>query len=503
MKKLLAANSISSLIYQIIAIVCGFIVPRLILSTYGSDVNGLVNSITQFLGFISFLDMGVSAVTRSALYKPLADRNNKKISEIMSSSGKFYRRLAMLLLVYVVILIFVYPVIAKQKFDFGYTAFLIAAISISSFAQYYFGLVNSLLLNADQKGYIPSIIQSITLVVNTAASITLMQSGASIQTVKLTTSLIFLVRPIFLNLYVRKKYQINKNVKYEKEPLEQKWNGLAQHVAAVVLSGTDSAILTVFSSLSSVSVYSVYNLVLMGVKQLLDAATAGFDGLFGKLYAKKEISQLNNIFGWFEWGVHTAATFIFGCTAVLIIPFVSVYTIGITDADYYQPLFATVLTLATAMICIRLPYIKLILIAGHYKQTQQNYTIAVIMNLAVSIVMVWKFDLIGVAVGTLAAMVYQTVWMAWYDSKNIICWEFKKFLKQIIVDIITVVVAVPLTKGFVLKETTYFAWFILAVQVALVWLTVVLVVNLIFYRERIIGGFKMAKNILIKNKGAK
>ena len=154
MKKLLALNSISSLFYQAISIICAFIIPRLILSTFGSDVNGLVNSISQFLGFISFLDMGISAVTKSALYKPLAEHDNKKISEIMVSSGKFYHKLAIILLCYVLILFFVYPIIVNRTFGFFYTIFLIAAISISLFAQYYFGIVNSLILTADQRSYI-------------------------------------------------------------------------------------------------------------------------------------------------------------------------------------------------------------------------------------------------------------------------------------------------------------------------------------------------------------
>ena len=69
-KKKLIYNTISSLIFQVTTIVCGFILPRLILNAFGSNVNGLVNSITQFLGIISFLELGVGAVVQSALYKP-------------------------------------------------------------------------------------------------------------------------------------------------------------------------------------------------------------------------------------------------------------------------------------------------------------------------------------------------------------------------------------------------------------------------------------------------
>lgn len=69
----------------------------MILESFGSDVNGLVNSITQFLGVITLLDLGVGAVVQSALYKPLAENDTDTISKIYVSANKFFRRLAEIL----------------------------------------------------------------------------------------------------------------------------------------------------------------------------------------------------------------------------------------------------------------------------------------------------------------------------------------------------------------------------------------------------------------------
>lgn len=212
--KKLALNTITSLILQLVTVVCGFILPRLILESFGSDVNGLVNSITQFLGVITLLDLGVGAVVQSALYKPLTEKDTDMISKIYVSANKFFRRLAEILLVYVVLLMIFYPLIVNKSFGHMYTALLIAAICISSFAQYYFGIVNSLLLNADQRGYIQYTAQIITLILNTIACYIVIKLGASIQIVKLTTSLIFLIRPFFLVLYVKKHYSINRKITY-------------------------------------------------------------------------------------------------------------------------------------------------------------------------------------------------------------------------------------------------------------------------------------------------
>lgn len=463
------------------------------METFGSDVNGLVNSITQFLGVITLLDLGVGAVVQSALYKPLADNDTNMISKIYVSANKFFRRLAEILLVYVVLLMIFYPMLVNKSFGHMYTALLIAAICISSFAQYYFGIVNSLLLNADQRGYIQYVAQIITLILNTFACYIIIKLGASIQIVKLTTSLIFLLRPLFLVFYVKKHYSIDKKITYTEEPIKQKWNGMAQHFASYVLNGTDNIVLTMFSTLGNVSIYSVYNVVIIGVKNALLSVTNGFQSLIGEMLAKKETMKLNAFFGFVEWFLHTGTTLVFGCTGVLIVDFVRVYTYGINDADYIQPLFAVLITIANAGHCLRLPYNILILAAGHYKQTQSNYIIAMILNIVVSIATVKMWGLVGVAIGTLIAMAYQTVWMAKYDSKNIICWPFKNFLKQCGVDAITVIIASLATFKIPMLSVSYVSWFLLAIEAFGIWLIISIVINTIFYRERVLSIFIRVK----------
>lgn len=489
----LALNTVSALALQVVSVICGFILPRLILETFGSDVNGLVNSITQFLGVITLLDLGVGAVVQSALYKPLADNDTNMISKIYVSANKFFRRLAEILLVYVVLLMIFYPMLVNKSFGHMYTALLIAAICISSFAQYYFGIVNSLLLNADQRGYIQYVAQIITLILNTFACYIIIKLGASIQIVKLTTSLIFLLRPLFLVFYVKKHYSIDKKITYTEEPIKQKWNGMAQHFASYVLNGTDNIVLTMFSTLGNVSIYSVYNVVIIGVKNALLSVTNGFQSLIGEMLAKKETMKLNAFFGFVEWFLHTGTTLVFGCTGVLIVDFVRVYTYGINDADYIQPLFAVLITIANAGHCLRLPYNILILAAGHYKQTQSNYIIAMILNIVVSIATVKMWGLVGVAIGTLIAMAYQTVWMAKYDSKNIICWPFKNFLKQCGVDAITVIIASLATFKIPMLSVSYVSWFLLAIEAFGIWLIISIVINTIFYRERVLSIFIRVK----------
>lgn len=494
----LVKNTAASLVFQVTTILCGFILPRLILNQYGSEVNGLVSSITQFLGIIGFLELGVGSVIQSTLYKPLADRDNEKISEIIVSGQSFFSKLARILLVYVVILVIVYPFIAKQNFGWIYTATLIIAMSISSFAQYYFGIVDRLLLTADQKGCIQYNSQTISLILNTTACAIFIYFGASIHIVKLTTSLIYLARPLFIRLYINRHYKINRKVCYTEEPIKQKWNGVAQHVSAVVLDSTDSIVLTVLASLSDVSIYSVYHLVIYGVKQLLISMTNGIQSLLGELWAKQELDELKKTFGWSEWAIHTGTVFVFGCTGILILPFISIYTSGIYDANYIQPLFAVLITLAHAGHCLRLPYNIMILACGHYKQTQHCYIIAAILNIVVSVTTVKLWGLIGVAIGTLMAMLFQTVWMAYYNSQSMLKWPFINFLKQLLVDVVTVIIAVGMTYWIPMIDRNFFWWIVLSVEVAAIWGGVMFVINYLLYKDKVIKLLTILKRKFIK-----
>ena len=497
-KKRLFYNTFSSLIFQVTTIICGFILPRIILNAFGSNVNGLVNSITQFLGIISFLELGVGAVVQSALYKPLIEKKQDDVSKIIGSANKFFRRIAQILLVYVITLIFFYPIFVSEDYGFAYIATLIVAISISSFAQYYFGIVNRLLLIADQRGYIQYNAQTIAVIGNTVVCYILIVLGCSIQVVKLTTSLIYLLQPFFIHLYVRKYYKINTKIKYDEEPIPQKWNGIAQHVAAVILDGTDTVVLTIFSTLADVSIYSVYYLVVKGVKQLFMSMTNGITSLIGELWARQELSELRKTFGWTEWIIHTGTIFVFGVTAVLIVPFIKVYTLGIHDADYNQPLFATLIVSANAVHCLRLPYNIIILAAGHYKQTQNNYIIATALNIMISILAVKRWGLVGVAIGTLIAMSYQTMWMAWYDSKNIIEWPLMNFFKQIAIDSITVLICSIVSSLFPMHSVSYLGWIINAIEVSVTWLLIMVIINSIFYRDKMFRLINIFKTRLTK-----
>ena len=319
MKKKLILNTILSLLLQVTTVICGFILPRQMLEYYGSDVNGLVQSIAQFLSIVSFLELGVGQVIQSGLYKPLSVGDMDSVSKVLKSGTVYFRKIAFSMLGYILILVVFSPYIFEEKYGWTYTATLILAMGISSFAQYYFGLIDNILLNADQKGYVPFAIKIILNVFNVIILMCLIQQGNTIQVVKIASAAIFLLSPIMVRWYINLNYKINRKIVYTEEPIKQKWNGVAQHIATVVLEGTDVIILTIFSTLTNVSIYSVYSMVIAGVRQLYTSATAGIQSMIGGLWAKGELESIEGVFQGVEIVLHFTVVFLFSCFFVLLL----------------------------------------------------------------------------------------------------------------------------------------------------------------------------------------
>lgn len=460
---------ISNLFLQIIVILYGFIVPKITIDYFGSDVNGLVSSITQFLAYITLLESGFGPVVKATLYKPLAKKDTNTIANILRASEKFFRQIALIFVLYIIVLCFVFPFIAKADFDIIFTVSLVVIIGISTFAEYYFGMTYRLFLQAEQKTYIISIIQIFIYILSAIAVITLAIAGCNILMIKLVTGLIFIIRPLAQNFYVKRKYRINLKEASGDYKIKQKWDGLAQHIAAVIHGNTDITILTIFTTLAEVSVYSVYYLVIAGIKKIVQSFNSGIDASFGDMIAKKEDDNLRKKFSSYELLYISIMTIIFATTIILITPFVVVYTKGVDDADYYRPLFGCLLVISEYIWAIRAPYSSITLAAGHFRETRKGAWVEALTNIIISLILVPRFGIVGVTIGTIVAMLIRTVEFTYHANKYILKRSILESVAKITLSVMSIVI-VSVIFCFVKLPTpdSYSSWIVNAMIVLVV-----------------------------------
>lgn len=435
-------NVISNLLLQLITIISAFIIPKIILKTFGSEVNGLISSLTQLLNFVTLLEGGLSGIILANFYKPLYDKDNNKISSVLKTTQKIYKKISIIFAIYTLIIGIFYPLIIKTSFSYLYIFTLVLILSFSLFIQYNFSLSYKLLLYADKKVYIVSFSQIISTILNIILFYFSVKIYPNIHFLKMISAIVFLIQPLIFNYVVKKNYIIDKNASVNNELLKSRWDGFATNIAYFIHSNTDIAILTIFAPLKIISVYSIYCLVVSGLKQAVTAVSSGISPSIGQIYAKGDKDELEKKFAIYEYIIFVMSFFLFVVGGLLITPFVLLYTKDITDVNYNQVTFGILLIISEFFYCIREPYINLAYSANKFKDIRKSAYIEAGINIFLSIIFVIKFNIVGVAIGTIVAMLYRTIYHVYYLKNHIIYRNTIHFISKFIIFLLTSIVGI-------------------------------------------------------------
>lgn len=496
-KNVTMLNALTNIILQITTIISGFIIPRMILKSFGSEVNGLVSSLNQILNYISILEGGVSSVIMANLYKPLLQNNKEKISSIVATSSKFFRKISVIFVVYSLGVAIIYPLVTHSSFSFGYVFALTIILAINLFIQYTFSLSWKILLNADKKVYIVSLIQILLIILNTIVFVVLINAFSSIHILKFISALVFCLQPILYKIAIDKYFKLDSKAKVDNSLIKERWNGFGINIAAFIHFNTDITILTVFTDLKTVSVYSVYMMVATGLRQLVMATSSGISPSVGQAYSKGNKEELNKMFDRYEFIIVFLTMFLFTIGAILITPFVMIYTSGVTDVNYFQPMLGYLLIIAEGIYCIRDPFISLAYSANKFKEITKPAYIEAILNIVISIIFVYKFKIVGVAFGTIVAMIYRAAFHIIYVKKHILNRPIRKFLKNFgcffIISLIFVLIS---TNLFPIEIGSIKDWLIKAVIYCVGLFAAYVAISFLFFKNQ----FSYYKGLFIKNK---
>ncbi len=413
-------NTIAALTLRLVTMAIGLIMPQLMIRSYGSELYGLASSIGQFLSYAMLLEGGIAGVVRAVLYKALASKDNEQLSRIIQATRSFFNKLAMIMMVYVVALCFLYPRIINDTFEPLFTGSLIVIIAVSTLMQYCFGMTYSTLLQADKKLYVPYTVQTLTIVLNAVCTFVMIRLGASFHVVKLTSTMVFILRPLMMGIYVQRHYTLNRKAKPDRNALSQRWNGMAHHLAWFLHTNTDVAIITIFATLGEVSVYSLYYMVASSMTMIVMAMVSGNEAVFGNMMVTKPRAVVVERFSYYTMAVNALVIIFFSTAGTMLMSFISIYTSGITDADYHVPVLGFMLLVSEGIYCLRLPYYSIVTAAAHFKQTQTSAILEAAMNIILSVILICWMGLPGVAVATAVAMLYRTGYYLWYLSRNIL-----------------------------------------------------------------------------------
>lgn len=484
-------NIVTNLSYQAVIIVFGLILPRLYLVKFGSDVNGLDNTIKNIFAYLALLEAGVGLSAQYALYRPVATGNTDDINGILAASRSFYLKSGLIYTLITLAFALFYPLIVKTTLSYFTVFSVIILYGIPGIVLFLLRGKYNAFLEVEGKKYIITTLATATLILSNVLRLLLFMFTDNLILIQATYAVPSVIQVFFIAIYVKKKYKwINWRAKPNFSALSQKKSVLVHQISGCIFSNTDTIIISIMCGMNYASVYAVFSLFFSNLHKLVTAFTDSLTFRLGQLYHtdKKKFSKL---FSGYESVYYML---IFACYTVVtafLMPIIRLYTGGIADSAIYDNttllfLFAA-LTVFTAL---EIPMQQALNIAGKFDETKNQAICEMTINIVVSLIATYKLGLIGCLIGTIAALLYRNNALILYVNKNVLNKKSFGNYKKIAVNF-AVALAVILLLGTNSCEAKNYFYVMMHAALNAVWiLTLFIAVNLITDGRNCIGTVK-------------
>jgi len=493
-------NSLTAAMLHVVTIIAGFIIPRIMLTVYGSEINGLVTSISQFIAYFNIVEAGLASVAVYSLYKPLADRDSTGVSAILSASRHFYNQAGYIFVSLVLGLTIIYPALIKSIYVTTIEiCILVFVIGCSGALEFFTMSKYRVLLTADQKVYVISLASICSIILSTLIIAVLAKLGFSIVVVRAVALCAVFLRSFILYFYVRKNYQyVDYYAKPNNDALKKRWDAFYLQVLGIIHSGAPVVIATFFTNLKTVSVYSIYNMVLGGISGLLSIVLSGLYASFGDVIARNEQDILQKAYQEFELVYYMIITWVYSCSFVLIMPFIKLYTKGVTDADYYVPIIGVLFVINGIMHNIKTPQGMMVFSAGLFKETRVQTTIQGSIAVIAELVFVQIWGLAGILAGSILSNLYRDIDLLFFIPRNVTKLRARNSFYRIVRIFVCIgITLIPF--AFIKIETSnYLEWVQNAIFVSIYAFVVIFLINIIFDRKVLMGAIRRLSAVFSK-----
>lgn len=491
-------NVVSGFLNEFVIIVFGLLVPRIVLSYFGSTYNGLLNSVVQFMSFSVVLRSGLGVVTTAALYKPLAQGDVQAVSSIMVATDKFMQKIGWLLAGIIVVFSLLYPLLVLDEFGYLFSMSLILIIGAASWVENMFSVKYKVLLQADQKTYIQTFVTMIAYLLSNVFAIVLMVAGCNIHIVRFGMLLGLMTTPFMLKVYVDRHYDIDWKAPANNVAIKSRWDAFAQQIATIANNNIPAVLMTFLFPLKEISVYTVYHMVVKNINQLVGNSVIGIRATFGNMYARGEYDHLKKRFKDVEWLVFAVNAVLYSVTAIMLTPFVLIYTDGVTDADYNRFWFGLLMTVSCCVYTTRLPYQMIAEAVGRFKETRTSAALEVIVNIIVSLACAPFMGLNAMVVGSLVGGLVRVGNLIWVCNRKVLKISLWEPVKNYAIYLgVSGVLVFVISQIIGIRCQNLLDWVLTAIPVTVVVAVVVLFVSAVFNIKQLRG---IATSLLKKRK---
>lgn len=477
----------TAVFYKILVIAVGLLLPKLFITSYGSEINGFQTSVKQLFTYIALLEAGVGTSTIQSLFAPAAKEDKRRINSYMSAASAYYNRIGVIYFVVLALLAFIYSfVVSVDSLSQGAViAYIIVSGALTGLNFFYFAKLK-LLISAVGDQYIITTITMITYLLSSFFKIFFIYVGFSIIAVEAAYLFINIIATFVYYAFAKKKYPwLDLKAKPDKTCLKQKNSVMVHKISSLVFQNMDILFLTFLCNLEVVSVYSMYKMVFSMVTSVVSEIGNSMNFMLGQEFnASEDKSKYTSLIDTFNVYYSAIAFSLYTVTYILIIPFLKLYTDGL-DINYIY------FSLPMLYICMefltvgREAMLRTIDVAGHFKKTQWRTLTETIINLVLTFILIILLKgifgdiggIYGALIGTIIALLYRTIDINIYANKNILHRRSFKTFSVMIINIVLFIVVAIITNHINLNIDNYWQFLIHGCCITILMLALFIIVH--------------------------
>lgn len=404
-KKLVYLNTVMTLLTQIVSVLLGFGIRKIFINTLGVTYLGYNSVFSNILQMLNLADLGIGVAITSFLYKPIADKDNEKITALMYMYKKVYHVLGLVVLgLGIAISIFIPVIITDVNTNYSYLRILFFINLVGTVSTYYLAYKRTLLIAA-QKSYFTTLVDMVVYLVTSILQVVLLYKYPS-YTLYLSISIAKnIISNVIISIKCTKEYKyindpVNKQIveEYKKPIIKYVKDVFVSRLGSYVFYSTDNIIISMFKGAILTGYLSNYTLVTTQVSNVIGQVLVSIQAIFGNyINTEKSLKNQEIMAKNYLCANYLIGNFCMVCTMFLIQPF-----IGLFFGEEYILKFSTAMWLSINLmltILMQLPS-QLFMIYKLYRYDKVIVTVSAILNIIISVTLVNIMGIDGVLIGT-------------------------------------------------------------------------------------------------------
>lgn len=482
-------NLLSNLISLAVPSLLGLIITNLIIQKFGSDINGVIGTINQLLSFLILIEGGITLAIVVALYRPVSEGDYTTVNKILKYSKEKFWKIGVRFFFSLLVISFFLPLLINSNANYWLIVVLLLISGLNTTLSLAFESPYRVLFQASHTDYIISNIVTITTVLGQISAIFALVYTDNILLIRLLLIIPMLFRVFILAYFFNKKFSLaNFNVKYNEKIVTGTKDIVYQKIADMVFLSSPVIILSIFGSVIMASVYSVYNSIFILIRSVIYSfVSAPFNGI-GLLMSEGKKEYAFKIFKMYESLIIVLSNILFSTMAILILPFMSLYTSNFNDANYINFSLVILFVINGLLEILHIPSRAIININGDFSFLKRLTFYSAILNVIVSIVMVMALGITGVLLGSIIGYLVIVPFTVYKNYRTIFKESFSSYINLSLRNLLFSGLVIFFGVSIVNKFSSYVSFLIGAI-------IVLLIVSLSFLLINLLLDFKLFKTI--------